>query len=157
MQTCKNAGTLQDENLQMLWPALSSSMLKACVDWLCKERENRKQKDSCTGLLLLEQVNYLSPRLGTWHIPSSLLMHQMQISRFLTGSMGCQSAGNQLSAASSFLSSSFFELLSATMSSKRVASAQVWNRNQASEPQVHAVYKPCFSPSRRTCSNTIYK
>lgn len=79
MQTCKNAGTLQDENLQMLWPALGTSTVKACVDWLCKERENRKQ-DSCTGLLLLEQVNYLSPWLGTWHIPFSLLVHQMQTS-----------------------------------------------------------------------------
>lgn len=44
-----------------------------------------------------------------------------------------------------------------TRSSKTVAAAQNWNRNQTSEPQVHTVNKPCFSPSRRTCSNTIYK
>lgn len=113
MQGCKSAGTLQDENLQMLWPAPGSSMVKACVDWLCKEREHTKQKDSCTGLLLLEQVNYLSPWLITWHIPFSLLLQQRQISQLLMSSMVCQSAGDQLSATSSSLSNSFFELLSA--------------------------------------------
>lgn len=108
MQTCKNAGTLQDENLQMLWPALGSPTLKACVDWLCKERGNRKQKDSCTGLLLLEEWNHLSPWLITWHVPFSLLVNQMQISSLLMSSMVCQSAlCYQL-----FLSSSFLELLS---------------------------------------------
>lgn len=79
MQTCKTAVTLQDGSLQMLWPALGSSMVKACVDWLCEERENRKQ-DSITRLLLLEQVNYLAPWLITWHILLSSLVHQMQIS-----------------------------------------------------------------------------
>lgn len=55
--------------------------MKACVDWLCEERENRKHKDSITRLLLLlEQVNYLAPWLITWHILFSLLVHQMQIS-----------------------------------------------------------------------------
>ena len=49
------------------------------------------------------------------------------------------------------LSSSFW---AATRSSKRVAAAEMWNRNQTSEPQVHTVYKTSFSPSASPYSSS---
>jgi len=74
MQRYKSIGTLQDKNLQMLWPALSPSTVKACVDWLCTERGKRKEKNFHTGLLLLEKAKYSSHYLCAPYLEYSFLL-----------------------------------------------------------------------------------
>lgn len=155
MQTCKNAGTLQGENLQMLWPALGSSWWK--LVWTGCVRENKPERflhrpaAAWASELLVSLAHCLAYSL----LHAAATKANILIARELHGVSICRGSVlcYQLFPLQFFLWAPEYK----TRSSKRVATAQMWNRNQTSTPQVHTVYKSCFSPSRRTCSNTIYK
>lgn len=147
---CKSIGILQDKNLQMLWPALSPSKGKAWVDCLCMERGERKKKEwphspavasereIAISLTLCSLLGiFLSP---CWCTKCKQLNHSEALC-----CIDLQSISSLLQVlVSPVLSSSSW---AATRSSKIVGAAQTWNRNQTSEPEVHAANKPSFSLS----------